>query len=437
MADGSAAAPPADALATALTQCLQGRVTRAQPLFTALSGGPDSSALALLAADFAARHGYRHTALIIDHGIRPDSADEARRVRRRMQDRGIDAEILTVNAAAPTAGLQAWARAARYALLLTRARQDGGCLLFGHHADDQAETVMMRLQRGSGLAGLAGMRPAVTRAGVDVLRPLLGIDRSRLVAHCRAQGLVTEQDPSNADRRFERVRTRATLAAMGEEAMSPRLGRLAAAAAAIDDSLLAVFARDGLLAPPQASGHMPVPDRLHDLPAVVRNRALAHIIQLIGAPDHPPTTRSLTRLAARLAAGRAATVGGVRFARHQGGWLAVAEAGRRPPRHPVAAGTRVVFNRVWEIESPVAATVRHLGDAGSGAGRGWSGTPGWCALPPLVRQALPVLETLDGSVIYPHLIERWPDSAVGPTAAMRFLGIGPRPGLSTSRRNRR
>ena len=367
MADGSAAAPPADALATALTQCLQGRVTRAQPLFTALSGGPDSSALALLAADFAARHGHRHTALIIDHGIRQDSAAEARRVCRRMQDRGIEAEILTVDADAPATGLQAWARAARYALLLARARQDGGCLLFGHHADDQAETVMMRLQHGSGLAGLAGMRPAVTRSGVDLLRPLLGIARSRLVAHCRAQGLVTEQDPSNADRRFERVRTRATLAAMARGRTTPPLGRLAA----------------------------------------------------------------------RLAAGRSATVGGVRFGRHEGCWLAVAEAGRRPSRLRVAAGTRVVFNRVWEIDSPVAATVRLLGEAGSGAGRGWSGTPGWCALPPLVRQALPVLETLDGSVIYPHLIERWPDSAVGPTAAMRFLGIGPWPGLSTGRRNRR
>ena len=437
MADGSAAGSPSGAPAAALAHCLLGRVTCGQPLFTALSGGPDSGALALLAADFAARHGHRHTALIIDHGIRQDSAAEARRVCRRMQDRGIEAEILTVDADAPATGLQAWARAARYALLLARARQDGGCLLFGHHADDQAETVMMRLQHGSGLAGLAGMRPAVTRSGVDLLRPLLGIARSRLVAHCRAQGLVTEQDPSNADRRFERVRTRATLAAMARGRTTPPLGRLAAAAAAIDDSLLTALARDGLLAAPQVSGHMPVSDRMLDLPEVVRNRALAHVIGLVGAPDHPPTTRALTRLAARLAAGRSATVGGVRFGRHEGCWLAVAEAGRRPSRLRVAAGTRVVFNRVWEIDSPVAATVRLLGEAGSGAGRGWSGTPGWCALPPLVRQALPVLETLDGSVIYPHLIERWPDSAVGPTAAMRFLGIGPWPGLSTGRRNRR
>ncbi|MEC8309828.1 MAG: hypothetical protein VX029_04205, partial [Pseudomonadota bacterium] len=84
-------------------------------------------------------------------------------------------------------------------------------------------------------------------------------------------------------------------------------------------------------------------------------------------------------------------------------------------------------------ESPVEATVRHLGEAGSGANREWDETPGWCALPPLVRRALPVLETLDGSVIYPHLIESRPDRAIRPSAAMRFLAVAPRRDLSQGR----
>ena len=130
MADGGGATPLLAALAATLEHCLRGRLTRRQPLFTALSGGPDSSALALLAARFAARRGHGHTALVIDHGIRPDSAAEATRVRRRMQDRGIKAEILTVTAAAPAGGLQAWARAARYGLLLARAHRDGGPVSF-------------------------------------------------------------------------------------------------------------------------------------------------------------------------------------------------------------------------------------------------------------------------------------------------------------------
>ena len=435
MADGTAAAPPCDELAAALEHGLLGRLTCRQPLFTALSGGPDSSALALLAEAYAARHGHPHTALIIDHGIRPDSAAEAIRVRERMRRRGIAAEILTVGATAPATGLQAWARAMRYDLLLERVHREGGCLLLGHHAGDQAETVMMRLRRGSGLAGLAGMRSHVARAGVDVLRPLLGVDPAHLAACCREHGLATETDPSNGDRRFERVRVRGELADMVRDgtAMPETFGRLASAAAVIDDRLLALLARDGLLPAPALSGHISMPSGILNLPDPVRNRALAHIVRQIGAPEHVPSGRALARLGDRLAAGQAATVGGAKFSPDEGGWLVTAEPGRRPPRLRLAAGSRAVFNHVWEIESPVEATVRHLGEAGSGAGRDWAGTPGWCALPPLVRRALPVLETLDGSVIYPHLIGSGPDRAIRSSAAMRFLAIAPRRDLSQGR----
>ena len=435
MADGTAAAPPCDELAAALEHGLLGRLTCRQPLFTALSGGPDSSALALLAEAYAARHGHPHTALIIDHGIRPDSAAEAIRVRERMRRRGIAAEILTVGATAPATGLQAWARAMRYDLLLERVHREGGCLLLGHHAGDQAETVMMRLRRGSGLAGLAGMRSHVARAGVDVLRPLLGVDPAHLAACCREHGLATETDPSNGDRRFERVRVRGELADMARDgtAQPETFGRLARAAAVIDDRLLALLARDGLLPAPALSGHINMPCGVLTLPDPVRNRALAHIVRQIGAPEHVPSGRALARLGDRLAAGQAATVGGAKFSPDEGGWLVTAEPGRRPPRLRLAAGSRAVFNHVWEIESPVEATVRHLGEAGSGAGRDWAGTPGWCALPPLVRRALPVLETLDGSVIYPHLIGSGPDRAIRSSAAMRFLAIAPRRDLSQGR----
>ena len=435
MADGTAAVPPCDELAAALEHDLLGRLTCRQPLFTALSGGPDSSALALLAEAYAARHRHPHTALIIDHGIRPDSAAEAIRVRERMRRRGIAAEILTVGAVAPATGLQAWARAMRYDLLLERAHREGGCLLLGHHAGDQAETVVMRLGRGSGLAGLGGMRSHAVRAGVDVLRPLLGVDRACLASFCREHGLATETDPSNEDRRFERVRVRGELADMARDgtALAERLGRLASAAAVIDDRLLALLARDGLLPAPAPSGHMAVPSGILDLPDLVRNRALAHIVRQIGAPEHVPSGRALARLGDRLAAGQAATVGGAKFSPDEGGWLVTAEPGRRPPRLHMAAGSRAVFNNVWEIESPVEATVRHLGEAGSGANREWDETPGWCALPPLVRRALPVLETLDGSVIYPHLNKSRPDRAIRPSAAMRFLAVAPRRDLSQGR----
>ena len=425
MADGTAAAPPSAALAATLEQCLLGHLTPGQPLFTALSGGPDSSALAVLAQDFAARRGHSHRALVIDHNIRPDSAAEAVRVRDRMRDYGIGVEILTVDAAAPRAGIQAWARARRYALLLAWAREQGGCLLLGHHAGDQAETVQMRLRRGSGLAGLAGMRRHSRRAGVDLLRPFLTVHPAHLAAICRARGLATEQDPSNADRRFERVRVRGELAGLTVDGIDATDGflRLAGAAGAIDDRLRACLSRDGLLPQATPSGHIMLPPGVPDLPPLARGCALAHVVRQIAAPEHLPSRRALERLAGRLAAGQTATLGGARFTPHDGGWLVTAEPGRRPPKLHLAAGARVVFNRVWEIESRVEATVRHLGEAGSGAARDWAGTSGWCGLPPLVRRALPVLETLDGSLLYPHLIERWPSGAVLPPAAMRFIGV--------------
>ena len=432
MADRRLQTLPPDVLAAILEQSLAGRLTPRQPLFTALSGGPDSSALALLAADFAARHGHRHTVLIVDHGIRPESAAEAARVGARMRERGIEAEILAVRAAPPRTGLQAWARAARYDLLLARVRRVGGCLLLGHHAGDQAETVMMRLRRGSGLAGLAGMRVHVRRAGVDVLRPFLDVNPAQLAAGCRDHGLATEQDPSNGDWRFERVRVRAELAAHNAtDDVAGRLNRLSAAAASIDDRLLALLARDGLLPTAAPSGHLVMPAAMLGLPPLVRNRALAHVIRQIGAPEHVPATAALQRLAARLAAGQAATLGGASFTPDAGGLLVTAEPGRRPPRLRMAAGSRAVFNGVWDIESRIEATVRHLGQAGSGADRGWSGVPGWCGLPPLVRRAMPVLETLDGSVIYPHLHDEGPGHHVRPPAAMRFLSLAPRTDPST------
>ena len=382
--------------------------SRSPPLFTALSGGPDSTALAWLAQAYAIRHGLRHTALIVDHGIRADSTAEAVRVADRMRCRGMQVEILSVDAPAPQTGLQAWARAQRYALLLARVRQARGCLLFGHHAGDQAETVMMRLARGSGLAGLAAMRVASRRAGVMILRPLLDTPSRALSAYCHAHDLTFERDPSNLDHRFERVRVRAELAALTRDGgdMADNLARLARAAGSIDHALLAALADAGYLPSIQPSGHALLRLAVTALPVTITARLLAHLIGQIGSSASPPATTALARLAERLLEGRASTLGGVRFSRRDDGWLVTAEIGRRPLRVTVRAGERTMFGGRWEITSRVDGTIRHLGVAGSGAAGEWDGTPGWCALPPLARRAMPVLETLDGALIYPHLMTK-------------------------------
>jgi len=184
---------------------------RAGPLGLAVSGGPDSLALMLLA--HAALPG-RIAVASIDHGLRPEAAGEVALVERLAAERGIPFAAFTL---APQPGnLQAQAREGRYATLARWAEGAGlGAIATAHHADDQAETLLMRLNRGSGLPGLAGVRPAARIEGsaVPVLRPLLGWRKAELEAVVAGAGIVPVRDPSNANPDFERAAMRARLAA--------------------------------------------------------------------------------------------------------------------------------------------------------------------------------------------------------------------------------
>lgn len=183
---------------------------RTGPLGLAVSGGPDSLALMLLA--HAALPG-RIAVASIDHGLRPEAAGEVALVERLAGERGIPFTAITLT---PQPGnLQAQARAGRYAALAEWAQSSGlGAVATAHHADDQAETLLMRLNRGSGLAGLAGVRAASRIEGTDVplLRPLLGWRKNELEALVAAAGIVAVEDPSNANPDFDRAAIRARLA---------------------------------------------------------------------------------------------------------------------------------------------------------------------------------------------------------------------------------
>jgi tRNA(Ile)-lysidine synthase len=179
----------------------------------AVSGGPDSLALLFLCA--AARPGSVEAATV-DHALRAESRAEAEAVAGICERLRIPHSILTVEwKAKPETAIQERARNARYALLGSWAREKGlGALVTGHHADDQAETLVMRLLRGAGVKGLAGMRRFAKAPGTQlaVLRPLLGWRRSELEQLCADLGVKPIDDPSNADDQFERVRIREALA---------------------------------------------------------------------------------------------------------------------------------------------------------------------------------------------------------------------------------
>lgn len=209
----SPAAPEdAEALAARFGEALDRLWPEGGRLGLAVSGGPDSLAMLVLAE--AAIPGQFEVATV-DHGLRPESAAECAAVAEICAARGIDCAVLAVTVA--SGNIQARARAARYAALGEWAERRGlSAIATAHHADDQAETLLMRLNRGSGLAGLTGVREARFMPGsaVTLIRPLLGFRRHELAQVVEAAGLVPAQDPSNLDERYDRARIRRALAEM-------------------------------------------------------------------------------------------------------------------------------------------------------------------------------------------------------------------------------
>jgi tRNA(Ile)-lysidine synthase len=226
-------------------------------LVLAVSGGPDSTALLYLMARWRAsrRPGPNMIAVSIDHGLRPESRHEAAAVKRLSERLGVEHRTMRWSGAKPSTGIQEAARAARYRLLRNAARRaKARCVLTAHTLDDQAETVLFRMARGSGLAGLCGMartipiddvaagfgqpidaaRSAHDREAVDrsnralLVRPLLDVPKARLIATLQEVGITYADDPSNVDPRFARSRLRRLMPALAEEGLTPQcLVRLA------------------------------------------------------------------------------------------------------------------------------------------------------------------------------------------------------------------
>lgn len=215
---------------------------RATGLVLAVSGGPDSIALMWLAARWRAAlsRGPDLLAVTVDHGLRPESAREAREVKRLARTLGVRHRTMRWSGEKPKSGVPAAARAARYRLLATVARQSGAShILTAHTRDDQAETLLMRLLRGSGIGGLAAMARESEREGVLLARPFLNISKSQLIATLEKARIGYAEDPTNRDLSFTRPRIRNLIEGLGAEGGDARnlarlASRLARANAAIE-----------------------------------------------------------------------------------------------------------------------------------------------------------------------------------------------------------
>lgn len=302
----------------------------------AVSGGADSTALLFLAWRWRRQlaAGPRLTVLTVDHGLRPSSRAEAEAVERLAVRLELPAVILTWTGTKPTTGLQEAARKARFELLIGAARACGAeAIALAHTADDQAETFLMRLARGSGFDGLSGMAPAVRLEGVWLLRPLLAISHRRLVATLEAEGLGWSEDPSNLVPDFERVRARRVLEALGPlgieaSAIARSASRLGRARGALDALAREAWER---LVRVHPEGWLEV-DRaaFETLPEELRLRLVERAVRMCGGAEEPPRLSALEALSRWLAAeeGRARTLKGARIVRRKAHLLVGREPGR-------------------------------------------------------------------------------------------------------------
>jgi tRNA(Ile)-lysidine synthase len=337
----------------------------APALVIAVSGGPDSTALLALVARWRAarKQGPALLAVTVDHGLRPESAREARAVKRLAGELGIRHRTLRWSGSKPASALQEEARRVRYQLLAAAARGAGApCVLTAHTLDDQAETVLLRMARGSGLSGLGAMARQTllpitglnnaglyrTRAGdknigIVLLRPLLDLPKARLIATLAAMGISYSDDPSNRDPRFTRPRLRELMPALAAEGLDAhrlallarRLRRAEATIEAAVDAAAAVVAGT----PSNERGPFTLDaEKLSGLPAEVALRVLGRAIARAG--DEGPL--QLGKLEALHAALQGAMVDKVRLRRTLAGALVTYSGGRvlvetAPPRSKSSA----------------------------------------------------------------------------------------------------
>lgn len=348
-------------------------------LAAGVSGGPHSLALALLADAWARARGGDLLALIVDHGLRPESAAEAASLREMLAARGIPAQILPLGLA-PGPGMQARARAARFAALAEAAAAAGRpWLLLGHHRADQAETVLFRALRGSGPAGLAGMATVRDGGGVLILRPLLDVAPASLEQVVAAAGLSPLRDPSNRDRRFARVRLREALA--DPDGTGPAVAALAAAAQAFarrrERAAAALMRRLAEIAEIRPEGFARLAaDRLEE-----EVPALSALLALVGGAPYAPSPAAVAAMARR----GGGTLAGAWLRRAaNGAWLVLRDPGLVGP--PVPASRGAVWDRRFRLLGPGRAgwTIGALGADAAGLRRD-------AGLPAAVMAALPAI----------------------------------------------
>ena len=376
-------------------------------LGVAISGGGDSTALLIIAMRWANEHGHTIIAATVDHGLRTQSAAEAKTVATLCARLDIPHEILRAGNLRQAGGnLSAAAREARFALLADWAIAHDLCaVLLGHTVDDQAETVLMRLARGSGAEGLSAMQAGSHRSGMLWLRPMLGVGCEALRAVLRAEKIGWIEDPTNEDTRFDRVKARqalAYLAPLGIDAdglarTALRLQRQRRVLERAMDELARRARRWGRL----GEAWLDCAAMAGDEPDTAM-RLLADTLVRVSGADYRPRFRALSRIFDVVMPGQGVptTLSGCLIRPGASTTLICREpAACGPPQ--LLAGYRTVWDRRWRVVLtgawPGSARLSALGEPGlaglrAHAGSGdWTPCENWASAPRVVRLTTPAI----------------------------------------------
>lgn len=339
------------------------------PVAVAVSGGGDSMALLHLMHRAAPQAGHALHAVTVDHGLRPESADEAAGVSVFCAALGIPHETLRWKGPEATGNLMDQARRARLRLIGQWAALRGiGHVVLGHTANDQAESFLMNLSRASGLDGLSGMRRMWCAHGVVWSRPLLATSREDLRDYLRRSGVRWVDDPSNENDRFTRVKARRALTALKPLGITvARLNASIANLSLAQDAVLHATAKAAEDIKEKAGALHFEARTLMAHPVDIQRRLLLGMLRWMNGADYPPREAQVLQLRRALDAGRDATLGGVRFRQRDGGITVTREARAVGPEVPLGA----IWDTRWEVSGPGKARVRALGADGLAQVKDW------------------------------------------------------------------
>ena len=315
--------------------------------------------------------GLKPAIVTVNHGLRAEAAAEADQVAAVAAAVGLTHTTLFWQGWDGSGNLQDAARKARRHLIAAWARQNAiATVALGHTQDDVAETFLMRLARGAGVDGLAAMAGDWPEGGILWQRPLLGFSRAELRVWLQDNGKAWVEDPSNDNPRFDRVRARKALPHLHALGLSPsRLAQVAAhlaEARAALDALADHWARQTLR---EEAGTVLIDPALWTAPAETQRRVLQRVILWIAPADYAPRGAHLGQLLARLAAGQAATLAGVRFTTGRGDLRALREAKAAAPRCPA--------DHIWDGRWQASGDVPQGAELGALGAEGLAQCPMW------------------------------------------------------------